>query len=68
MNPLGNYKVLPVKNKDVIVTSSGQELGSAYTETPAADTTKVVIAEINKETGKEMAIVSTQVQIKTSQG
>ena len=47
--------MITVKDKVVIVTGSGQGIGRTYAESLSADGAKVVIAEINEETGKEVA-------------
>ena len=46
--------MITVKDKVVIVTGSGQGIGRSYAETLAADGAKVVIAEINDTTGKDV--------------
>ena len=46
--------MITVKDKVVIITGSGQGIGRAYAESLAADGAKIVIAEINKDTGEEV--------------
>jgi NAD(P)-dependent dehydrogenase (short-subunit alcohol dehydrogenase family) len=46
--------VITVKDKVVIVTGAGQGIGKVYAQSLAADGAKVVVAEINETTGREV--------------